>query len=77
MDAARIAEEDFDDNMVLSVTIGDDGFQDVWVLDSGCPYHVSYKDVFSTYKSIEGGVILIGNDMPCKILGIGIVNQDV
>lgn len=28
------------------------------------------KDVFSTYKSIEGRVILMGNGMSCKILGI-------
>lgn len=31
------------------------------------------KDVFSTYKFIEGGVILMDNGMLCKILGIGIV----
>ncbi len=46
--------------MVMYVTVGDDGFQDVWVLDSGCPYHMCpNKDAFSTYKSIEGGVILM------------------
>lgn len=60
--------------MVLYVTVGDDVFQDVWVLDSGCPYHMCLnRDVFSTYKSIECGVILMCNDMLCKILGIGTV----
>ena len=28
------------------------------------------KDAFSTYKSIVGGVILMGNGMSCKILRI-------
>lgn len=60
--------------MVLSVIVGDDGFQDIWVLDSGCSYHMCFnKDAFSTYKSIEGGVILMGNSMSCKILGIGTI----
>lgn len=31
------------------------------------------KDVSSTYKSIEGGLILMDNGIPCKILGIGTV----
>lgn len=76
LDAAGIVEEDLNDDMVLFVTIGNDVFQDVQLLDSGCPYHMYFnRDVFSTYKSIKGRVILMGNGMTCKILGIGTVKS--
>ncbi|KAA3470800.1 Retrovirus-related Pol polyprotein from transposon TNT 1-94 [Gossypium australe] len=31
------------------------------------------KDWFSTYSSLEGGVVLMGNKSPCKITGIGTI----
>ena len=45
-----------------------------WLLDSGCSYHMTpYRDWFSSYDSIEGGVILLGNNVSCKVFGIGSV----
>ena len=45
-----------------------------WILDSGCSYHMSpNRDWFSTYQSIDGGVVLMGNDVSCKVVGIGTV----
>jgi len=29
------------------------------------------RDWFTTYQPIEGGVVLIGNNMSCKVVGIG------
>lgn len=57
-------EENLNVDMVLSM-IEDDGFRDVWIFYLGCSYHIYLnKDLFSTYKSINGGVVLIGNGTP-------------
>ena len=46
--------------------------QDNWILDSGYTYHMSpNRNWFSTYKSVEGGVVLMGNDTQSKTIGIG------
>jgi len=43
-----------------------------WVLDSYCSYHrCSHKHWFMTYDKKSGGNILMGNDVPCKSVGIG------
>ncbi|KAG8472848.1 hypothetical protein CXB51_034773 [Gossypium anomalum] len=45
-----------------------------WVLDLGCSYHMCPdKDWFSIYSSVKGEVVLMGNNSPCKIIGIGII----
>ena len=47
---------------------------DDWILDSGSTHHVTLNtEFFSTYEAIDGGVVLMGNDAPCKIIGIGSV----
>ena len=59
------------DDIVLSVSIGGSG--GAWVLDLACSYHMTpRRDWFTTYRSISGEVRM-GNNMTCKILGIGIV----
>ena len=59
------------DDIVLSVSTGCS--DDAWVLDSACSYHMTpRRDWFTTYRSISGEV-LMGNNMICKVLGIGIV----
>ena len=59
------------DDIVLSVSTS--CFGDAWVLDSACSYHMTLRrDWFTTYRSISGEV-LMGNNMTCKVLGIGIV----
>lgn len=40
LDATDITEKDLNVDIIMFVTIGDDRFQDIWVLDSGCLYHV-------------------------------------
>ena len=48
--------------------------KDEWILDSGCSYHMyPNRDWFTTYREINGGSVLIGNNVACKTVGIGIV----
>jgi len=45
-----------------------------WLLDSGASTHMClHKQWFSTYKPIDDGVVFIGNDISCNIVGIGSV----
>ena len=47
---------------------------DSWVLDSVCSFHVTpHKDWFNTYKLVNCGSVLMGNDATCKVVGIGII----
>lgn len=44
----------------------------VWILDSGCSYHVcSNRSVFDTYKEKKGSKILLGDKIICDVLGMG------
>nr|KYP64657.1 Retrovirus-related Pol polyprotein from transposon TNT 1-94 [Cajanus cajan] len=43
-------------------------------MDSGCSYHMCpKKDYFETLKFKEGGTVLLGDDHPCQVQGIGTV----
>jgi len=43
-----------------------------WILDSGCSYHMCpSRDLFTTYESIGGGVVLMGNNAACKVFEKG------
>ena len=45
-----------------------------WILDSGCSYHMSPdRECFATYESFDGGVVLMGNNAACKVVGKGTV----
>ncbi|PHT53674.1 hypothetical protein CQW23_08136 [Capsicum baccatum] len=45
-----------------------------WVLDSGCTFHMSpNRDWFTTYESFNGGLVLMGNDAQCKVVGKGTI----
>lgn len=72
-DVANIVEDNSDDaGNVLSVFVSCLG--DNWILDSGCSYHMCpNRDWFTTYQSTDGGVVLMGNNMSCKVVGIGTV----
>jgi len=44
------------------------------IMDSGCSYHSSLrKDYFETLKLKLAGALLLGNNYPCKVQGIGTV----
>jgi hypothetical protein len=45
-----------------------------WLLDSGASNHMClHRNWFSTYQSIDDGVVFMGNIFSCKIVGIGTV----
>ena len=45
----------------------------MWILDCACSFHICYiLEFFSSY-SVSNGSVLMGNDHPCRIEGIGSV----
>lgn len=45
---------------------------DEWILDSGCTYHMCpIREWFFEFQELDGGVVYMGNDNPCKTIGIG------
>ena len=47
---------------------------DSWILDLACSFHmIPHRDWFDTYKLVNCGSILMGNDVACKFVGIGII----
>jgi hypothetical protein len=47
-------------------------YQEEWLLDSGASHHMcSHRSWFSSYQSIDDGVVFMGNDISCKSVGIG------
>ncbi|GLT72015.1 hypothetical protein SLA2020_439880 [Shorea laevis] len=72
---AGVVEENYEDSeFVLAVTVSDGRFNDKWILDTACTFHMSpKKDWFTTYESVNGGTVLMGNDVACKIVGIGTI----
>ncbi|KAK2992057.1 hypothetical protein RJ640_016987 [Escallonia rubra] len=66
---AEVVKDNSDGADVLSVTISSsDGG---WILDTGCSYHMCPNmNWFATYRSFDGGKVLMGNDVACKVVGI-------
>ncbi|GJZ23337.1 hypothetical protein Tco_0560796 [Tanacetum coccineum] len=45
---------------------------DEWIKDSGCSRHMTgNKNLFSTYKAVNGGIIVFGSNTKSKIIGKG------
>jgi len=45
-----------------------------WVLNTSCYYYICpHRHWFLTYDKNSGGSVLMGNDAPCKSIGIGLV----
>ena len=43
-----------------------------WILDSTCSYHTTpNKDWFNTYRSVNFGSVMMGNDISWKVARIG------
>ena len=67
---AIVAEENSNTANVLSIIVTNSG--DEWTLDSRCSYKMSpNRDWFTTYQPINGGKVLMGNNIVCKVFGIG------
>jgi hypothetical protein len=72
---ADVVEENYEDSeFVLAVTVSNGRFNDKWVLDTACTFHISPKrDWLTTYESVNCGTVLMGNDVACQIVGIGTI----
>ena len=78
LELACVVEETSDDSEVgadlLSISSGNNVLLESWVLDSTCSYHMTpKKDWFDTYKPSNDGMVQMGNDATCLVIGIGIV----
>ncbi|MDV3143386.1 MAG: hypothetical protein Q8761_03110, partial [Sweet potato little leaf phytoplasma] len=46
-----------------------------WVIDSGCSFHMTpTKGWFSTYREWDSGIVYMGNNNTCRVIGIGSVS---
>ena len=56
----------------LIVSLSASSYPNEWILDSGCTYHMCpIRDWFFEFQELGGEVIYMGNDNPCKTVGIG------
>jgi hypothetical protein len=72
--AGVIKENSKGSDLVFTISTSNDRSNDKWVLDTACKFHMSHKrDWFTTYDSVNGGSVLMGNNVACKIIGIGTI----
>ncbi|CAA0820811.1 Probable prolyl 4-hydroxylase 11 [Striga hermonthica] len=63
-------ESDCSDGDMLSISTAQ--YDDAWILDSGCSYHITpNREWFATYKPGNSGSVFLGDDRCCGIVGIG------
>ncbi|KAH9650990.1 hypothetical protein KPL70_026576 [Citrus sinensis] len=49
-----------------------------WVLDSGCSFHMCpNKILFTNYETCDGGIVVMGNDSSCRVVGRGSIRLRV
>ncbi|KAG8474336.1 hypothetical protein CXB51_034001 [Gossypium anomalum] len=66
--------EDYSDGELLVTSVNDSKVSEEWILDSGCTFHMSPKwDWFTSYEIVSEGVVLMGNNASCKIIGVGTI----
>ena len=71
---AAVAEENNDEWSTDgdAFTISETEHNREWILDSGCTYHMCpNRESFFDYKVVNGGKVLMGNDVSCRVIGIG------
>lgn len=56
------------------LTVSEEMCCDEWILDSGCLFHMTpNQEWFDSYKKVDAGKVLMGNNIACKVIGIGTV----
>ncbi|KAG8503541.1 hypothetical protein CXB51_001510 [Gossypium anomalum] len=66
--------EDYSDGEILVAFVNNSKLNEEWILDSGCTFHMSLnRDWFTTYETVSEGVVFMGNDVLCKITGVGTI----
>ncbi|KAI4363876.1 hypothetical protein MLD38_020041 [Melastoma candidum] len=70
---AGVAEQETYDFMLVTED-SKPKYKEQWILDSGCSYHMCpNRDWFTTYTPVAGGVVLMGNNATCSVVGSGTV----
>jgi hypothetical protein len=47
-------------------------YHEEWLLYFGASHHMCpHRSWFSSYQAIDGGIVLMGNNVSCKTVGIG------
>jgi len=65
-------KSDVELDISLIVSLSASSYLDEWILDSGCAYHMCpIRKWFFEFQELNGGVVYMGNDNPCKTGGIG------
>ena len=48
-----------------------------WIIDSGCSHHMTGDmNNFFDFKSQDGGIVRVGNNVACQVKGIGSITLD-
>ena len=65
-----VADSGADDGDLLHNCVGMNNSDDAWLLDSGCSFHMCpNKEWLQDYQAFDGGSVLMGNNVSCKMLG--------
>ena len=70
---ANVVEDNSDDadGDMLFVASNSEHPTDSWILDSVCLFHLMpNRDWFDIYRSVNSGIVTMGNSVHCKITGI-------
>ncbi|KAG8472135.1 hypothetical protein CXB51_036415 [Gossypium anomalum] len=66
--------EDYSDGELLVASIDNSNVGEEWIIYLGYTFHMSpNQDWFTTYETVSEGVVLIGNNASCKIVGVGTI----
>ena len=72
--SANVVEEgglESGDGDMLSVSSSCVHLTDSWIMNSTCSYHMMpHKHWFNTYRLVNSGYVMMGNDASCRIVGI-------
>ncbi|KAH9685902.1 retrovirus-related pol polyprotein from transposon TNT 1-94-like protein [Citrus sinensis] len=73
--AANMAWKDEDSDYSLSITpAAYVASTSEWILDAGATYHLCpIKEWFTDFHNLESGAVVMGNDQPCRTMGIGTI----
>ena len=64
----RDDDTDTDNALMISLSVSQTS---EWILDSRCSYHMCpNREMFLDFKEFNGGVVYMGNDSTCKMMGI-------
>ncbi|KAH9671777.1 retrovirus-related pol polyprotein from transposon TNT 1-94-like protein [Citrus sinensis] len=73
--AANMARKDEGSDYSLSITPATCvANSSEWILDTGATYHLCpIKEWFTNFRNLESGAVVMGNDQPCRTMGIGTI----